>query len=337
VLTGRGVLVVRPDALEDLASVTHVMFDKTGTLTEPAIAHDRTITRQGIDRSAALAIAAALAQGTRHPLARAFVADAPAALPAVDARESVAGRGIGGVVGGRRYRLGRADYALDFERHPSNLEDAVVLADDDGVVAAFHVDEHLRPEARAAVDALVRAGIDVTIASGDTRTRVEAVAERLGVAAWKARQSPTDKLALLASLRAQGARVAVVGDGVNDAPMLAGADVAVAVGTAADAAQAASDIVITGQLDALAQARAIARQTLSILRQNRRWALCYNTATVPLAALGLVAPWLAAIGMSASSLVVVVNALRIGRISRKREASGTSVAAEAVERRRALA
>ena len=192
-------------------------------------------------------------------------------------RESVAGRGIGGVVGGRRYRLGRADYALNFERYPSDLEDAVVLADDDGVVAAFHVDERLRPGAHAAVDALVRAGIEVTIASGDAKTRVEALAERLGIAAWKARQSPADKLALLASLRAQGARVAVVGDGVNDAPMLAGADVAIAVGTAADAAQAASDIVITGHLDALASARSVARQTLSILRQNRRWALCYNT------------------------------------------------------------
>ena len=337
VLTGRGVLVVRPDALEDLASVTHVLFDKTGTLTEPAIAHDRTITRQGVACDAALAIAAALAQGTRHPLARALVADAPTTLPAVEARESVAGRGIGGVVGARRYRLGRADYALDSETYPSDLEDAVVLADDEGVVAAFHVDERLRPGAHAAVDGLVRAGINVTIASGDTKTRVEAVAERLGVAAWRARQSPTDKLALLASLRAQGARVAVVGDGVNDAPVLAGADVAIAVGTAADAAQAASDIVIIGQLDALTEARAIARQTLSILRQNRRWALCYNTATVPLAALGLVAPWLAAIGMSASSLTVVLNALRIGNDSQIREVNKTPVARTTAVRRGAVA
>jgi Cu2+-exporting ATPase len=337
VLTSRGVLVVRPDALEDLAAVTHVLFDKTGTLTEPAIAHDRTVTRQGIDRDAALAVAAALAQGARHPLARAFAAEAPTTLPAVDVRESVAGRGIGGVTGGRRYRLGRADYALVVERCPSHLEDAVVLADDDGVVAAFHVDERPRPGTRAAVDALVRAGIDVAIASGDTGTRVEAVAERLGVAAWHARQSPSDKLALLASLRARGARVAVVGDGINDAPMLAGADVAIAVATAADAAQAASDIVVTAQLDALADAVAIARQTLSILRQNRRWALCYNMATVPLAALGLVAPWLAAIGMSASSLAVVLNALRIGSDSRTREVAKISVAGVTAARRGAAA
>jgi Cu2+-exporting ATPase len=319
VLTGRGVLVVRPDALEQLASATHVVFDKTGTLTEPAIARDRTITRQGIDCDAALAIAAALAQGGAHPLARALAAEAPATLPAVDVRDSVAGRGIAGVIGGGRYRLGRAHYALEREHFPPELEDAVVLADNEGLVAAFHVDERLRPGARAAVDGLARAGISVTIASGDTQARVEAVAERLGVMSWAARQSPADKLALLASLRAQGACVAVVGDGVNDAPILAGADVAIAVGTAADAAQAASDIVITGQLEALADARAIAVQTLSILAQNRRWALFYNLATVPLAALGFVPPWLAATGMSASSIAVVMNALRIGSGSKTRE------------------
>jgi Cu2+-exporting ATPase len=312
VLTGGGVLVVRPDALEGLASATHVLFDKTGTLTEPAIARDRTVTRPGMDRDAALAHAAALAQGGRHPIARALLAEAGASLPAVDARESVAGRGIGGVIGGRRYRLGRADYALG-EAAPADLEDAVVLADEEGLVAAFRLDERLRPGARAAVDALVRAGLHVTIASGDTKSRVEAVARQLGVAAWQARLSPADKLSLLASLRAQGARVVAVGDGINDAPVLAGADVAIAVGTAADAAQAASDIVIAGRLEALAEARTIALQTLAILGQNRRWALWYNAATVPLAALGLVAPWLAAIGMSASSLAVILNALRIGR------------------------
>ena len=136
-----------------------------------------------------------------------------------------------------------------------------------------------------------------------------------------ARQTPADKLARLASLRASGARVVVVGDGMNDAPMLAGADVAVAVGAAADVAQAASDIVITGRLDALADARTLARQMLSILRQNRRWALAYNLAAVPLAALGFVPPWLAAIGMSASSLAVVLNALRIGRAGERESPS----------------
>ena len=319
VLTGRGVLVVRPDALEALASATHVLFDKTGTLTEPWIAHDRTVTLRDIDRDAALALAAALAQGSRHSLARAFAAAAPAALPPVDARESVAGRGIGGVIGGQRYRLGRADYALAREQHAPDLDDAVLLADDDGAIAAFHVEEQPRPGTRAAVDALARAGLNLAIASGDAKAKVASIAARLGIATWAARQTPADKLAWLASLRATGARVAVVGDGVNDAPMLAAADVAVAVGSAADAAQAASDVVITGQLGALVDARVLAREMLSILRQNRRWALGYNIAAVPLAALGFVPPWLAAIGMSASSLGVVLNALRIGRATRTDE------------------
>ena len=315
VLTGRGVLVVRPDALENLASITHVLFDKTGTLTEPCIAHDRTIALRDIDRDSALVLAAALAQGSRHSLARAFTAAAPTGLPAVEARESVAGRGIGGAIDGRSYRLGRADYALSRGEIPADLDDAVVLADDDGAIAAFQVDERIRPGARGAINALVRAGIRVGLASGDAKAKVMSAASSLGIADWAARQSPAEKLAWVESLRAQGARVAVVADGVNDAPMLAGADVAIAVASAADAAQAASDIVLTGQLGALVDARLLAREMLSILRQNRRWALGYNLAAVPLAALGFVPPWLAAIGMSASSLIVVLNAMRIGRAS----------------------
>ena len=316
VLATRGVLVVRPDSLEDLARATHVIFDKTGTLTEPSIVHNCTLTLRGTDGDAALAVAAALARGSRHPLARAFIAAAPAVLPSVDARESVAGFGIGGVVDGRRYRLGRADYALPLGRQQSDLDDAVILADDDGPVAAFHIDERLRPTARSAVAALARDGLAVAIASGDATAKVASVAGMLGVKTWVARQAPADKLAWLASIRENGARVVVVGDGVNDAPMLAGADVAVAVSSAADVAQATSDIVITGKLDVLAQARMLAQQMLAILRQNRRWALGYNLAAVPLAALGFVPPWLAAIGMSASSLAVVLNALRIGRATR---------------------
>jgi len=199
------------------------------------------------------------------------------------------------------------------EESPSpELDDAVLLADDEGAIAAFYVDERLRPGARTAVDALVRSGLRVAIASGDSTAKVAAAAARLDIANWVARQSPADKLARLASLRATGARVIVVGDGVNDAPMLAAADVAVAAGAAADTAQAASDVVITGRLGILADARALAREMLAILRQNRRWALAYNLAAVPLAALGLVPPWLAALGMSLSSIAVVLNAMRVG-------------------------
>lgn len=312
VLTGRGVLVVKADALEGLAGVTTVLFDKTGTLTEPCIAPNGTATRAGIDPADAIAIAAALSQGSPHAISRAFVALAPAGVHAVSQRESFAGRGIGGVIAGRRYRLGRADFALATAAS-HELEDAIVLADSEGLMAAFRIDERLRPGALAAVEALARAGVGLAIASGDASARVASVAAQLGITEWKARLSPEGKLALLAAIRARGERVAVVGDGINDAPMLAGADVGIAMATAADATHAASDVVLTGRLDALAGARTLAREMLSVLRQNRRWAVAYNFAAVPLAAIGLVPPWLAAIGMSASSLAVVLNALRIGR------------------------
>ena len=153
----------------------------------------------------------------------------------------------------------------------------------------------------------------VLIASGDAPERVADIAHRLGVTEFRARQSPAGKLEWLASLRAAGARVVAVGDGVNDAPVLAGADVGIALAEGAELAQASSYIVLArGRLDAIAQARGTALQTLAIVRQNQRWALFYNFAAIPLAALGLVPPWLAALGMAASSFGVVLNTWRIG-------------------------
>jgi Cu2+-exporting ATPase len=196
----------------------------------------------------------------------------------------------------------------------SDYDDAVLLADDTGPIAAFRLSERLRVDACAAIDALNEQGVTVLIASGDSPAEVGSVAERLGVSTWRARQLPAEKLAWLAELRAGGARVLVVGDGVNDAPVLAGADVAIALAEGAELAQASSDIVLTtGRLDAIAPARSLAQHTLAVVRQNQRWSLFYNVGAVPLAALGLVAPWLAALGMSLSSLGVILNALRIGR------------------------
>jgi Cu2+-exporting ATPase len=238
---------------------------------------------------------------------------------------SQAGLGVSGTVAGRKLRLGRGAFALS---HPSTDDDAVLLADDAGAIAAFRLGERLRPGARAAIDALKAQGLNVSIASGDAATKVADVAEQLGVSDWRARQLPADKLNWLTALRAGGARVIAVGDGVNDAPVLAGADVSVALAGGAELAQASSDLVLAGgRVAALATARTIARQTLVILHQNQRWALFYNLTAVPLAALGFVPPWLAALGMSLSSVCVVLNALRIGR-----EASADQEAREPVGR-----
>jgi Cu2+-exporting ATPase len=316
-LARRGVLVVHADAIETLAGATHVVFDKTGTLTEPGLALERIEARASADD--ALASAAALARHSRHPVSRAIAAATDRTLPAAHDVEEVAGHGLHGRVDGRALRLGHAAFALgnDDERVDSSntvSDDAVVLADDDGLVGAFHIGEQLRPGARAALAALADQGLAIEIVSGDAATKVAALAGRVDVTQWHARQTPSDKLARMHALRAGGARVIAVGDGVNDAPVLAGADVAVAIGGGAELAQAASDIVLSrADLGALPQAIAIARETMAVLRQNHRWALAYNLVVVPFGALGFVPPWLAALGMSASSLVVVLNATRIGR------------------------
>jgi len=221
-------------------------------------------------------------------------------------------------VDGRRLRLGRPDFGLRGAAIPVGHEADVLLADESGPLAAFALGEQLRAGARPALAALVDQGMQVEVLSGDAPARVAAVAHEAGVGEWRARQLPAGKLQRLADLRAQGARVVVVGDGINDAPILAGADVAVAMASGADLAQASSDIVLTSEsLEALPGAVRLARETLAVLRQNQRWALAYNLGTVPLAVVGLVPPWLAALGMSLSSLLVVLNAMRIGREGRR--------------------
>ncbi len=313
VLARGGVLVVKPDAIEALAGATHVVLDKTGTLTDAELVLERVEPRRGVAEADALKLAAALARESRHPAARAIAAACTRRLDEAFEVAAQAGLGVRGIVGGRELRLGRADFALRRGGAAADDEGAVLLADDDGAIAAFHLGERLRPDARDAIEALQGQGLEVSIASGDSAGKVAALAARLGIREWRARQLPADKLARLSALREQGARVIAVGDGVNDAPILGGADIAVALAEGAELAQATSDIVLTGgRLANLGRARLVARRTLEILEQNQRWAIAYNFAAVPLAALGFVPPWLAALGMSFSSLVVVLNAMRIG-------------------------
>ena len=308
VLARQGVLVLRPDGLEILAGVDRVVFDKTGTLTEPSIAV--TALDDSIDMDTALQWAASLSDTSEHPLSRALAnSNDRALLPAHHARV-LPGLGITGTVAGRALRLGRGDFATG----GGEGEDDLLLADNEGVLARFQVHERIRADAGDLIDQLTAWGIESEILSGDARARVAEVASQLGVAAWRGRCMPTDKLARIGELRQAGHRVLVVGDGSNDAPVLAGADVSVALSSGSDLAQAQADIVLcSGRLSAIAECRTVARTTLRVLAQNQRWALSYNLCAMPLAAMGWVPPWLAAIGMSTSSLVVVLNALRIDR------------------------
>jgi Cu2+-exporting ATPase len=221
-----------------------------------------------------------------------------------------------GVVG-EALRLGSASFCQLSARPvvPEGL--CVHLADSTGWLATFVLQEDLRPEAPAVVSALRAQGVQVHVLSGDRPEAVMLVAEQAGIAHAQGGCSPADKLAYLQRLQAQGHTVAMVGDGLNDGPVLAGAHISFAFGQAVPLAQAQSDLVVMGgSLDAVVGALQLARKTQRIVRQNLWWALAYNAACVPLAVAGYLPAWLAGLGMASSSLLVVLNALRLARTPR---------------------
>ncbi len=306
-----GVLGVRGDALDRLAEVDALVFDKTGTLTDgqPRIAAIETF--NGLPREEAIAIAAALERDSRHPLARAFAALAEGPLPEAGEVQQIAGRGIAGVVDECPWKLGRGDFAAASVADEGH---AVWLGDGEQPYARFALAETARRDAAAAITALRREGIEVELASGDGEAAVAGLAAELGIERHAARQLPEDKLARVRALQAAGRHVAMVGDGINDAPVLAGADVSLAMGEGAALAQRAADFVVTADsLSRVPQAIGIARRTQRIIRQNLAWAALYNVVALPLAATGHVTPWMAALGMAGSSLLVTLNALRLTR------------------------
>jgi len=316
-MAGDGLLVTRADALETLAAVTHVVFDKTGTLTEGRLGVVEMSLPGSLSASEAGAIAAALEQHSEHPIARAFRELAPAqTVKQAGQVQVVRGAGLEGTVQGRRYRLGRPDWVADMsgtQADPQFQRDAwVVLGSEQGMLAGYRMEDQLRPQARAAVEALQARGLTVEIASGDAPGPVADVARKLGVTGYRSRLSPEDKLSRLHDLQARGAIVLMVGDGINDAPVLAGANVSAAPNQGTALAQtSAGMILLGGQLLQLANGLHTARRTLVVIRQNLLLSAGYNLSVLPLAAMGLVPPWLAAIGMTTSSLVVVLNTRRL--------------------------
>ncbi len=312
VLRRLGVWLVRPAALQPLVAVDQVLLDKTGTLTSPGLDKDRIRTRQDTSPDMALALAAALASRSSHPLAR-LLAETCGDRDLLEAVtvEVQPGGGISGTVAGRSLRLGHAGF-VSVPVPEACADEALLLADESGLVAVFPVDEQLRPGVAKLVSGWQTAGIKVGIVSGDAPARVATVARQLGIDEWQARATPEDKLERVRACREAGATVLAVGDGSNDAPFLAATDVSAAVVGATDLARARADLILTGGVTDLAATWQVAQRSHDILRQNRHGALIYNLCAVPFAAAGLVPPWLAVIGMSASSLAVVLNALRIG-------------------------
>ncbi len=318
-LARQGVLVRRLQALEACAAVDTVFFDKTGTLTQDRIVLGASRARAGVDPAEALALAGALARHSLHPASRAIAGAAGASRWSAVQIIEVPGQGVQGAVtrdGGapRELRLGSAS----FSGAPARPHDAagleVHLADGQGWLASFQLDEAMRSGASAAVSALHRLGLRVQLLSGDRAATVERLAHRIGIESAFAACSPEDKLDQVRRAQQRGWRVAMVGDGVNDAPVLARADVSIAMGQGVPLAQARSDFVILGgQLAAVPSLMRQARRTRSVVRQNLAWAAAYNAVSVPLAVLGAMPPWLAGLGMAASSLLVVANSARLSR------------------------
>jgi Cu2+-exporting ATPase len=346
-LARRGVLLRRLDTLEAMSGVRQVFLDKTGTLTEDRLelraVHllDKAV---AASEREALDLAASLAAWSAHPLSRALVQalsspdaldlEAPdhrAAPAAWEALEETPGAGLKAMDDqGRVWRLGSSTWALQdapgLRGESSGLgeqggqgglaargQHGVVLSCQGRPVAAFEFEEFMRAGAQDALEDLRRAGLRLSLLSGDSQARAQALAQRLGLQSCEAGLSPEGKLAVLKQAQAAGLRSAMVGDGLNDAPVLAAADVSVAMGHGALAAREGADaVIVSGRLDALADFHRTARRTMGIVRQNLSWSVAYNAICIPLALVGWMPPWAAGLGMAGSSLLVMLNAQRAG-------------------------
>lgn len=312
-----GIVVTRATAIETLARATHFVFDKTGTLTEGRARVIEVRPLGYANRADILQLAAALEQASEHPLANAIVAAAPPATVSATCMRNFPGQGIEGFIEGRRVRIGRKEFVAELCPSTVGLERSAAkgttiwLGDESGPLAQFTLEDHLRADARALVSALREAGRFVMLFSGDEAQAVRSAAASAGISYERARMLPEEKAAAVRQMQEQGAVVAMVGDGVNDAPVLAQAQVSIAMGTGAALAHGAADMVLMSpKLSDLSRGVKLARRTLHIVRQNLAWAFAYNLIALPLAVSGMLTPWMAGLGMSASSLLVVVNALR---------------------------
>jgi Cu+-exporting ATPase len=336
-----GILVKNAEALERAERITVLALDKTGTLTcgTPQVAD---VVPRGIERAEALRLAAALEQNSEHPLARAIVAEhllaqaqepgkatiaasvEPTDVPAVNAQKlqnfkALPGHGVEGEIGGRQLRLGSPTWlGVDADPVVRGLQDAgktvVALADGNQILALLAIADALRPSSRAAVARLRQRGIRVVMLTGDNAATAAAIAAEAGIAEFRAGILPGDKAAAIVELKANGALVAMVGDGINDAPALAAADVSFAIGAGSDAAIEAADLtLIRSDLLGVADAIDLSAATLGKIRQNLFFAFIYNVLGIPLAAAGLLNPVFAGAAMAMSSVSVVSNSLLLKR------------------------
>jgi len=339
VATGRaahaGVLFRDAEAIEQLRRIDTLIVDKTGTLTEGRPAFRETIVANGFTDAEVLQLAASLEQGSEHPLAEAIVAEAKRRRLAIDSAEdfvSITGKGVRGRVQGRAVALGNTALMADVGAGTAPIADAadtlrkrgasvMFLAIDRQLVGALAVADPIKASTLPALDALRAAGLHIVMASGDAQATAEAVGQTLGIDDVRGEVRPQDKATLVQQLKAQGRRVAMAGDGINDAPALAAADVGIAMGTGTDVAMSSAQVtLVKGDLRGILRAREISDATVANMKQNLGFAFLYNAIGVPIAA-GvlypvsglLLSPMIAALAMSLSSVSVVTNALRLNR------------------------
>ncbi|QQZ43930.1 cadmium-translocating P-type ATPase [Pseudomonas sp. SK3(2021)] len=320
-----GLLLTRGHVLEGLNQIDTVIFDKTGTLTEGRLALRSILPVGDLDSQQCLGLAAALENRSEHPIARAF-GRAPLAAEEV---LSMPGLGLEGRVGEQRLRIGQPAFVCELSActvpaMPDEAGQWLLLGDTQGPLAWFVLDDRLRSDAPALLAACKARGWNTLLLSGDSSPMVASVAAELGIDEARGGLRPDDKLHVLQQLHRQGRKVLMLGDGVNDVPVLAAADISVAMGSATDLAKTSADaVLLSNRLDALVQAFGLARRTRRIIVENLLWAGLYNGLMLPFAALGWITPVWAAIGMSISSLTVVLNALRLTRLPRQPQAEAT--------------
>jgi len=315
-LTQVGLLTTRGHALETLARATQFVFDKTGTLTTGQLRLLAVHPLANWSAEICLQYAAALERQSEHPIARALLEATPKPPLAAKVVKNYPGAGLQGEIAGQNYFVGTAAFILAktglTQEFPPTSSTLVFLADAHTLYAAFELGDQLRPGARELVQALQQRGKIVSLLSGDQRLAVQQVAQAVGIQDFAYALTPEGKLQRVKALQSRGAIVAMLGDGVNDAPVLAQAQVSIAMGGGTQVARASADmILLTEHLPNLLIGMNTAQKMLHIIRQNMMWAISYNLLALPAAALGWVAPWLAAIGMSLSSLLVVANSLRL--------------------------